>query len=221
MAMAVEAKRGCGYRKVGGIYIVSDPGGFGCCSLPLELSICPCCGGGIKQARGFTWVNPGLLFQKNEPLKPGCNAVCPVANPASMGERAGLLWVGERFYPTPAAFDREAGTLGISKRVAALPRGFKVGETFVLLAHPKAVLREVEAAGELVPKLEHRPGVFRIFRPSRVEKILNQSMATEAELERLKKAGITPVIVPDDDPDHMGSVYDATDEEDDGEHFIV
>lgn len=211
--MAVEAKRGCGYRKVGGLYIVSDPGGFGCCSLPLELSICPCCGGGIKQARGFTWVNPGLLFPTHEQLKPGCHMGCPVANPSLLGERAGLLWVGERFYPTPGAFDKEAGTLGVSKRVAALPRGFKVGETFVLLAHPKAVLREVEGGDELVPKLEYRPGVFRVFRPSRVEKILNQSMATPAELERLEKAGITPIIVPDDDPDHMGSVYD-NDEDD-------
>lgn len=211
--MAVEKKRGCGYRKVGGIYLVSEPGGSSCCSLPLELTICPCCGGGIKQARGFTWVNPTLLFQKQEPLKPGCHMGCPVANPAIMGERAGLLWVGESFYPTPDAFDKEASTLGISKRVAALPRGFKLGETFILLAHPKAVLAEVEAAGELVPKLERRPGIFRIFRPTRVEKILNESMATEAEIERLKKAGITPVIVPDDDPDHMGTVYDTDDDD--------
>lgn len=218
--MAVEAKRGCGYRKVGGLYIVSEPGGFNCCSLPLELNICPCCGGGIKQARGFTWVNPGLLFQKHEVMKPGCHSGCPVANPAMLGERAGLLWVGEKFYASPAAFDKEAATLGISKRIASLPRGFVVGETFILLAHPKAVLKTVEG-NELIPKMELSPGVFRIFRPTRIEKILNQSMATEVELARLEKAGITPVIVPDDDPDHMGSVYDSADDDDDDTDFLV
>jgi hypothetical protein len=30
-------------------------------------------------------------------------------------------------------------------------------------------------------------------------------------MEKLRLRGITPVVVPDDDPDHEGSVYEALD----------
>src|SRR5215831_19320185 len=44
--------------------------------------------------------------------------------------------------------------------------------------------------------------------PTRIEKILTASMANDAaEMQKLADAGITPVIVPDDDKDHQGSVY--------------
>jgi hypothetical protein len=209
--MAIEPRRGCGYRKAGGLYLVSGGAGMPCCRLPLPLTVCPCCGAGIKQTRGWTWVNPTLLF--GESYRPECNA-CPAGNPSRMGERAGLIWIGERFYKTPAAFDAEAASMGISRRVSAIPRGFKVGETWVLLAHPKAIARpKAEDAtsvfpGSVLPRLEYTPGVFRIFRPERIEKILTQSQATPAELAKLHEAGITPVIVPDGDRDHQGTVYD-------------
>lgn len=194
--MAIEPRRGCGYRKVGGLYLVGDGPSAECCRLPLRLTVCPCCSAGIKQTRGWTWINPVLMF--GESYRPDCN-VCPAGNPARMGERAGLLWIGERFYATPEHFNAEARALGISRRIAAVPRGFKVGETWVLLAHPKACKPDAEG---------HTAGVFRIFRPSRIEKILTQSQATEEELDKLRERGITPVIVPDDDPDHQGTVYD-------------
>lgn len=208
--MSVEPRRGCGWRKIGGLYLVSGGAGLPCCRLPLALTVCPCCGAGIKRTRGWTWINPSLMF--GESYKPECNA-CPAGNPAKMGERAGLLWVGERFYKTPGEFNHEANSLGISRRISAIPRGFRVGETWVLLAHPKAVSVEVPDQAELLPRTEYRPGVFRIFKPERIEKILTQSQATPEELEKLGKTGITPVIVPDDDPDHRGSVYDDDVEE--------
>lgn len=201
--MAAEPRRGCGFRKVSGLYLVSGGAGIPCCRLPLPLTVCPCCGAGIKQSRGWTWINPSLMF--GESYKPECNA-CPAGNPAKMGERAGLLWIGERFYKTPADFNREANSHGISRRISAIPRGLKLGETWVLLAHPKAVSVEVPAEGELMPRTEFRLGVFRIFKPERIEKILTQSMATSEELEKLAKAGITPVVVPDSGPDHAGTV---------------
>jgi hypothetical protein len=197
--MAIEPRRGCGYRKVGGLYLVSGDAGLPCCRLPLRLTVCPCCGAGIKQTRGWTWINPVLLF--GESYKPECNA-CPAGNPARMGERAGLLWIGAQFYPTAAHFEAEASAMGISRRIAAIPRGFKVGETWVLLAHPKACAPDAEG---------RTAGVFRIFRPERIEKILTESQATAAELAKLAEEGITPVIVPDGDRDHQGSVYDDED----------
>lgn len=96
--MAAEAKRGCGYRKVGGLYLVAGKTGAACCKLPLPLTVCPCCGQGIKQTRGWTWVDPSKLMAGecsvgcSAPSDPGHHGsatfMCPCANPAqSMGER--------------------------------------------------------------------------------------------------------------------------------------
>jgi hypothetical protein len=66
--MAIEAKRGCGYRKVGGTYLVSGGLGMPCCKMPILLKTCPCCGHGVKQSRGWTWIDP------KEWLKGECTA---------------------------------------------------------------------------------------------------------------------------------------------------
>jgi hypothetical protein len=117
--------------------------------------------------------------------------------------RAGLLWVGEKFYPTPADFTREAMALGISKRIHAIPREFQVGTTWVLLAHPLAV-RESQTDPETgkVTTIES-PGIFKVWRPTKIEKLVEESKRGSEEVEQLEKRGITPVFVPDSDPDHQ------------------
>jgi hypothetical protein len=208
--MAVEAKRGCGYRKVGGLYMVGEGSGMACCKMPIVLHVCPTCNQGIKQTRGWSWVDPRPW------LKGACRGgsearFCPATDEGlSMGEKVGLIWVGEKFYPTPEDFAREANRLGISRRVKVIPRGFHVGEHWVFVAHPKAVKSLNAETGEE----EMLPAVFRIFQPSRIEKIITQTMSENADLMAdLAERGITPVIVPDNDRDHQGSVYDdeATD----------
>jgi hypothetical protein len=156
-------------------------------------------------------------------------------DPEGMG-KAGLLWIGERFYKTPGEFSSEANELGISRRISAVPREFKRGETWVLLAHPKAATcAECKGAGlrsinygvgysetittqsgkcEACEGCGKVPGIFRVFRPSALEKIITETMSKDAELMAdLEKRGITPVVVPDDDKDHMGTVYDKADDE--------
>jgi len=101
----------------------------------------------------------------------------------------------------------------------------------------------------------YRPGIFKVWRPKRIEKIVPESLRArpdrdghtwrcrfEGELvdavvgselwkcvedcpHVLKKKGVTPVYVPDDDPDHRGTVYDdyeegngGVEENDRGEH---
>lgn len=259
--MAVEAKRGCGYRKVGGLYLVDDGEGRACCKMPIELSVCPCCGGGIKQTRGWTWVDAGRLFPST-PCSSGLveKLACPAATPALMG-RVGLLWIGEKFYPRPVDFLTEASKLGISRRLSAVPREYRAGETWVLFAHPKAVEKPRTVAqwgattdwsiidpitlepidGETVPSgrdakakaLERAaaldlaeprfvPGVIRIARPRGFEKIVKQSDfdrafsdvvdskdgEMRAQWEADGKRGVRWIPVPDDDPDHRGTVYD-------------
>lgn len=154
--------------------------------------MCPTCAAGIKPTRGWTWIELAPF------LRAPCIApsACPLAVPAG---RVGLLWVGEKFYPTPAHFELEATTLGISRRIACVPRGFVLGETWVALAHRKAVVSREGA----------RSGIFRLFRPTRVEIIVSQSdYAHTGAMDRLRMRGITPVSVPDEDPDHHGSPQD-------------
>lgn len=242
--MAIEARRGCGFRKVGGLYLVSDGRGVVCDRLPISLEVCPTCGHGIKQARGWTWVDPAALVGG---VHPNCTDEfpCPLCMaPHTLGPRAGLLWIGERFYRTVREFDREAAELGISRRIGAVPRGFKCGETWVLFAHPKAietplncgkcgalmtahrgekVIAErtattaaiVEQTGvELRCRCGNKvpafcPGIFHVWRPQRIEVILLDSQRGSELAKEYGEKGITPVYVPDDDPDHTkGTVYD-------------
>jgi len=203
--MAVEAKRACGYRKVGGLYLVSGGLGVSCCKMPIILHVCPTCNGGVKQSMGWQWIDPRPWIKgecsANYPPMTGC----PIGSRLeTLGERVGLLWVGTQFYPKPETFAEEARTMGISKRIKAVPRGFEIGKHWVFLAHPK-VKQVTDAEG----KASWQPGVFHIFKPSKLEKIVTQSQADDVEeMEKLAKAGITPVVVPDDDRDHQGSVYD-------------
>jgi len=193
------------------------------------------CSHGFKQSRGWIWTDVfGLVGGEHV----GCHdsfQPCPLCNdPKSIG-KAGLLWIGERFYKTPTEFQSEGTVLGFSRRIKALPRGFKVGETWVLLAHPKTI-RETCAdcqGGGIIVSTEVRgdggvnercqncdaqgfkmhAGIFTLWRPSRVEKILPESKRDSDEVKELLEKGITPVFVPDSDKDHQGSVYDAQEEE--------
>ena len=46
-----------------------------------------------------------------------------------------LMWVGASHYPTVASFVREAHKLGVSKRVAQVPVGVRLGRSLMFLAH--------------------------------------------------------------------------------------
>lgn len=215
--MAVEAKRGCGYRKVGGLYLVGSGGGIACDRLPIAIEICKCCGQGIKQTRGWTWVDiAGLVggdhkisIAHGEPeVTPcGCQPFCPLCkNTASMG-RGGLLWIGTQFYSSVEMFEAEVKALGVSRRITTLPRDFKLGETWVLLAHPKGVIKP---CGDLQAK--YVPAIFRVWKPERIERIYKEGQRDSEAVQADIKRGITPVFVPDNDKDHQGSVYDKEDE---------
>lgn len=189
--MASEAKRGCGYRKVGGLYLVGEGPSEPCDRLPIILGVCPVCGQGIKFTRGVTWLRPeqflegdhrvgtSTLNMNPEQRAAGGKDVpvlcpedyCPVCRPALLGEKAALMWVGEKFYSVDS-FSKEAAELGISKRISALPRGFKAGETWVLLAHKKGVLVPDPDDGDL---FGYKPAIFMVWRPRGFERIVKQS----------------------------------------------
>jgi len=222
--MAVEARRGCGYRKVHGTYLVGGGIGVPCDRMPFELGICPCCSAGIKPALGWTWIRPGLLFQGPHQIEPdlrcqeALSGSCWLCENPGKYEKAGLLWIGGSFYSSPAEFLREGLAMGFSRRIKSIPRGFKIG-TPVFLAHRKTIERSMTPEDiEANPKLKGEligsfPGIFYVWIPQCIEKIFNESERGSEDIQDAEKRGIVPVFVPDDDLDHHGTVYDKEKEE--------
>lgn len=225
--MAVEAKRGCGYRKIGGLYMVGTGLGLPCDRLPIELSICPCCGQGIKQGRGWQWVDTAKLVGGDHTLPApvnnghgimlqpcGCIPRCILCHNTQAIGKSGLLWIGQQFYPTVEDFEREALAQGISRRIQTLPRGFEIGKSWVLFAHAKAITKQVEGVlgNPETFAAQYAPGIFRAWRPERIERIYKESDRNGEEVAADIKRGIVPVFVPDNDPDHQGTAYDKTED---------
>lgn len=204
VTISTEQARGCGYRKPAkdgvGIYLVGDGLGAPCGLLPVPLGVCPCCGGGIKQTRGWTWITPQSLFtdavlgpvagierdcDRSRRLKTlvagsprgarGCPD-CPVGSPPP--GRHGLLWIGEGFYPTPEDYIRESARQGVSRKIKAVPQGFVLGETWVFLAHRKAIRNP--ATGE-----RDMPGIFSAFRPRGIDLVIADAHNVPEKAERL------------------------------------
>ena len=201
--MAVEAARGCGYREVGGLYLVGAGTLKSCDRLPYELELCPTCGNGIKFTRGFTWLDwykyAGVHRQQDVTCRD--TSACSVCDPFLKQSPYGLLWVGEQSY-TPKSFINEALVMGVSRRIAAVPRKLKLGETWVLLAHKSACGERRELQEDDTLKKVGIPGVFYAFLPQQVDYLIWESDATENRLDELEHKDITPVIIPDGDKDH-------------------
>ena len=233
--MAVEAKRGCGYRRVGGLYLVGGGLSAPCDRMPYPLERCRTCGSGIKFTRGPQWLQPDFF-----PVHEGCHdeSPCPVcvnggpdeSTSASADDLFGphlLLWIGRAHY-TPEEYLAESHSLGVSRRISAMPKSLVLGETWVLLAHLDAVPPEdptacaecarkradhpgggltAQACGSFKEPVAS-PGIFCAFIPRAVELILKESDATAERREKEAKRGVTVVAVPDGDRDHQGSVWD-------------
>src|ERR1041384_8249670 len=101
----LDSKRGCGWRKSGGLYLIAGGLSQACGKMPIPLDRCPCCDAGIKFSRGWTWINLHKFTEKQPCRFPAADCEgCPLAGDgcgalgAGKIERAGLLWVGEKFY---------------------------------------------------------------------------------------------------------------------------
>jgi len=232
--MAVEAKRGCGYRKIGGTYLEGDPGGFACGRFPLAIAPCPLCDHRPAFSRALQRITPKNILHASPVCAIGdeerCSG-CPL-NKALDVFQAGLMWVGGKFY-TPDNFAAEATSMGVSKRISVVPKWFKVGQTWVFLAHEQAIIKPCEPCQgvglitytpETCPNRPcslmcdhaspcedcdgegklYTPAVFYAFVPRRIVRIVPDTMPEE-EREELRKKGLSLVEVPHDDPDHQPS----------------
>ena len=210
----LERIRGCGFRKLGATYVVGGQLTAPCGRLPYFVHACPTCGGGIRQSRGWTWVEPEKLLgdapcrhrvvESASGIHHGCGT-CVMADPGLMADdkgRCGLLWIGSGFYPTSESFVAEAASQGICRRIVQVPRGFKAGQTWVLLAHPK--VRDPHG------HREPAPAIFAAFLATAIEQMVTaEEFQNDEEVDSLRKRGINPVVLPDI-PQHRGSVYDDT-----------
>jgi hypothetical protein len=213
----IDQKRGCGWRQAGGLYLVCKGEAVKCGKLPIPLTICPTCSGGIHFARSWTWVDGKALLGDRlcQALNPMYCAGC-LLGPA-IG-RSGLLWIGEQFYKTTADWMKEAVEQGVSRRIPAVPRDFKPGRTVVLVAHKKAI-KELcsicSGTGVDTTKPEgnshctacdrgvvYTPGIFSAFIPTAVEYV-TKGDETDEQIEAFEKRGITPVKVVQDSGRHI------------------
>lgn len=207
-----EKSRLCGYRKIGGLYLVSGGDAKDCGKLPVSLerlNRCHHCGLPLSEDHKIRFSRAPRMLQQPEllwrdiPCANGLMACrnCPLSNGYETGP-ALLIWIGEQFYPTPAHFNRESLEQGLSRRIPAVPDDFVVGETWVLLAHAKAIMnkqvKDKEDNGQLalIPRdeLSYEPGVFRMFRPERIEIVVSGEESDEV-IDGYVKRGLSPVKV--------------------------
>jgi hypothetical protein len=187
--ISVEGRRGCGYRKAGGLYLACDGEGRFCGALPIPLTVCPTCNCGIKPARGFTWIDLATIRGSKPCIQDKGPNYCDSCAFFSIG-RAGLIWVGEVYYKTPHHFDKEAATMGISRRISAVPNGFRVGETWIALAHRRAIQTPFVLGEDPV----FTAGIFKLFVPTSIDYIIRKS-DTKEQLDEIEKRGIRLVRV--------------------------
>ena len=187
----VDSKRGCGWRKPGGLYLIAEGLADSCGRLPIPLDVCPCCGEGIKFSRSWTWIDLAKIAKwRGCRESPNRCLACPLGNPP---ERAGLIWIGREFY-SPQGFTSESARLGVSRRIKSVPRGFVVGETWVALAHVDAIARDIPMTSGATDIVLATPGIFHLFRPQAIEYFVTGE-ESEKELEALIVRGVTPIRI--------------------------
>ena len=178
--------RGCGTRKKGGTYLFCDLQNVAPCpSLPIKLpDRCPTCGEELEQFRGIKVVNPQKYFVVPQKVITKCpGGTCLACYPPEIGA---VMWVGKKYY-SAASFTSEALRMGISKRIAKIPKGLKVSDP-IYFVHPEAFPPE---AG----KVRGEPGIFLAARVSAYHRIIDETQEKdEAFIKELEGLGITPVI---------------------------
>jgi hypothetical protein len=181
-----RTERGCGFRKKGGTYLYSDVDSLRPCpSLPIGLpDRCPVCGEELEQFRGIKVINPQKFFTTpQEHIVKCAGGVCLACYPPDHGA---MMWVGKKYY-TKDLFMQEAVRMGISKRVAKVPKGLKPGDPIYFM-HPEA----------FPPKegcVRGTPGIFTAARISAFHRIIDENQEKDEKfIKELEDQGITPVI---------------------------
>ncbi len=213
--MAVEKARGCGYRKIGGLYLVAGDGVWTSCErFPIPLRACPTCDCRVNFARNFQWITHEMLLAYADPctgVDDHC-AMCPLCSPSLLkndtpANKSGLIWIGKQHY-SPQSFLMEANGVGVSRRISSIPKGLVIGKTRIFVAHKQGLNAQetlFEGAAENEPGDIIEPAVIASFIPQKIELIVDDTGEMEEEewVQKLVETkGVTLVTLPADDPDH-------------------
>jgi hypothetical protein len=196
-----ERERGCGYRKVGGAYLVGTGLAVPCDALPLELLDCPCCEFTIPFSRNIIKIHGGYLKGRLKGHWPhNCKDTfpCPICQGNKKMERFYVMYVSQEAY-TPQSFIKEAREQGVSKRIPpqSIPKDLKFDEDWIMLAMKKYPLNTPEHPD---PRFAHdkvieAKAIFYAFMPQRKEMILWDD-SPKAEIDHWTKQGFTIVKIP-------------------------
>ena len=205
-------KRGCGFRKPYGLYLVGMGLTIACDRLSLAFCDCAVCGNLPRFNRGVSKINPLTLFGTHKSDRCKCLEGCYVCNPPDIGietdipfmkgdvverikgtPQAYLMWVGRKYY-TERGFIEEAHLLGVSKRISRLPKGFDYRKSFIYLAIQHCV-EETKGFDPKKQKNVKKDGVFYAFRPKQVEYLIYDDEVTEELVKEFRAKGIEPVLI--------------------------
>lgn len=195
----IEQRRRCGFKQVHKLYLEADPI-LNECDRTILLEVCPTCGHGVKQQRGWNAIRPAAMFGEHGD---GCTCppTCLLCSPRDGVH--GLLWVGTKFYPSPEDFVIEVASQGVSKAVPCIPHWFELGKTIVYLAHPRcSISKNIGLVTETETETK-RPAVFMAFRPKQFTMLFWESERGSRHVQEIEKRGVVVKYVPDGDTDHM------------------
>lgn len=199
-------ERGCGYRKTHGLYLVGGGIAHVCDRLPLVIEPCPCCGERPRFSRGIQRIDFPRIYGDHTDgvLECECPKTCPVCWPSSWSHycdneqhhNTWLMWVGKDY--TMESFIEEALKIGVSKKIAHIPKDLVVGRDWVFLARKNANPDEPISVTILGHRTQKQDLIFYAFRSQRIEYIITEEEANNTEfVETLIERGITPVIEKD------------------------
>lgn len=145
----IASQRGCGFKQIGNSYLESNGFTMHCDRLNLNLDECNVCGRRFVHFRGIAKIDfeqlygehiiPDYVDRPNNPDKNTCmcNQKCYICYPQKFDDyNYYLMYVGKKFY-TQGSFIQEAKAMGVSKAIAYLPKGFRLGKSIILLAMDK------------------------------------------------------------------------------------
>jgi len=175
-----EPLRGCGYRKIGAYYIVTEPVSIRHCkNLPYPLFH-------QKHFRGIKRINPWKLINTT----PKCEtASCPVCYPPNENIHV-LMFAGESYY-TQNSIITEAIKLGISKRIRKPVDWIDLNRSILYLAYNRTAI-QIDDEGSTL----YMPAIITAQRIRRIEHLITSEQATKEYIEELISKGLTPVIIP-------------------------
>lgn len=186
-------ERACGKRKPGFYYFIGDIPEDDMNGWLPRACRCAC---GVKFLKHSRNVQKFVPYDAYPELRPESKDKRKFAS-FKPEEAVWVVSINVNNYPTVESYVSEAKEQGISRIIKQLPRGFKIGTSWVFLLHPNCFRREViQDEGELFekPKTVKEPGIIAVFKPKAIQYVCKGG-ESDKFLLGLAEKGVTPVNV--------------------------